>query len=106
MTEAKKESTFELVKRIVKENLKVEDESTITMEAGFIDDLKADSLDIVEVIMAFETEFGVEIPDEDVTKIWKSTVKNFDCIFVCTIRICFFSLNLFKTIIKFHYHNT
>ncbi len=69
MTEAKKESTFELVKRIVKENLKVEDESTITMEAGFIDDLKADSLDIVEVIMAFETEFGVEIPDEDAEKI-------------------------------------
>ena len=69
MTEAKKENTFELVKRIVKENLKVEDESTITMEAGFIDDLKADSLDIVEVIMAFETEFGVEIPDEDAEKI-------------------------------------
>jgi len=69
MTEVKKESTFELVKRIVKDNLKVEDDSMITMEAGFIDDLKADSLDIVEVIMAFETEFGVEIPDADAEKI-------------------------------------
>jgi acyl carrier protein len=67
MTEVK--NTFELVKRIVKENLKVEDDAMITMEAGFIDDLKADSLDIVELVMAFESEFGVEIPDEEAEKI-------------------------------------
>ncbi len=62
-------STFDTVKRIVKENLKVEDESLITMEASFIDDLKADSLDTVELVMAFEEEFGCEIPDDEAEKI-------------------------------------
>jgi acyl carrier protein len=46
----------------------------ITPEARFVDDLGADSLDVVELIMAFEEEFGVEIPDEDAEKI--ATVKD------------------------------
>ena len=44
-------------------------ESDVTMESSFIDDLGADSLEIVEFIMALEEEFGLEIPDEDVEKI-------------------------------------
>lgn len=55
---------FEEVRDIVIEQLGVE-ESEVTMEASFLDDLGADSLDIVELIMAFEEEFGMEIPDED-----------------------------------------
>jgi len=55
---------FVKVKDIVIEQLSV-DESEITMDASFLDDLGADSLDIVELIMAFEEEFGLEIPDEE-----------------------------------------
>jgi len=56
-------STIEAqVKKIVVEHLGVE-EDKVVVEASFIDDLGADSLDIVELVMAFEEEFGVEIPD-------------------------------------------
>lgn len=56
-------NTLEKVKAIVVEQLSV-DESEVTPESTFIDDLGADSLDIVELIMAFEEEFNVEIPDD------------------------------------------
>ena len=59
---------FENVKNIVVEQLGA-DENEITMEASFIDDLGADSLDIVELIMALEGEFDLEIPDNDAEKI-------------------------------------
>ena len=59
---------FEKIKEIVVEQLGV-DEDTITMSSSFIDDLGADSLDIVELIMAFEDAFDVEIPDADAEKI-------------------------------------
>ena len=55
---------FDKVKEIIVDKLGVED-GKITMEAKFIDDLGADSLDTVELIMQFEEEFGLEIPDED-----------------------------------------
>ena len=60
-------STFDKVKNITVEQLSVDPEE-VKMESSFIDDLGADSLDIVELIMAFEEEFGVEIPDEFLTK--------------------------------------
>ena len=56
------------VKKIVVDQLGVE-ESEISMESSFIDDLGADSLDIVELIMALEEEFDIEIPDNDAEKI-------------------------------------
>ena len=56
------------VKKIVVEHLGVE-ESKVTDAASFIDDLGADSLDTVELVMAFEEEFGVEIPDDAAEKI-------------------------------------
>lgn len=59
---------FEKVKSIIADQLGVE-ESEIKMESSFIDDLGADSLDIVELIMALEEEFDIEIPDEDAEKI-------------------------------------
>jgi acyl carrier protein len=59
---------FERVKRIIVDQLGV-DESKVTMEARFRQDLEADSLDLVELIMAFEEEFGGEISDEDAQKI-------------------------------------
>ena len=59
---------FEKVKEIIVEQLGVEEEE-ITMESSFIDDLGADSLDIVELIMALEEEFDMEIPDEEAEKI-------------------------------------
>jgi acyl carrier protein len=65
--------TAERVKKIVVEHLGVENEK-VTEEASFIDDLGADSLDIVELVMAFEEEFGVEIPDDAAEKI--GTVKD------------------------------
>ena len=65
--------TSERVKKIVVEHLGVEGEK-VTEEASFIDDLGADSLDIVELVMAFEEEFGVEIPDDAAEKI--ATVKD------------------------------
>lgn len=55
--------TVERVKKIVVENLGV-DEGQVTEAASFIDDLGADSLDTVELVMAFEEEFGIEIPDD------------------------------------------
>ncbi len=59
---------FEKVKEIVVEQLGVE-EDEVTLEASFIDDLGADSLDIVELIMALEEEFDLEIPDKEAEKI-------------------------------------
>ncbi|KXZ70942.1 acyl carrier protein [Acinetobacter venetianus] len=56
------------VKQIIVEQLGV-DEEEVMSNASFLDDLGADSLDIVELIMAFEEEFGFEIPDEDAEKI-------------------------------------
>lgn len=65
--------TADRVKKIVVEHLGVE-EDKVTTDSSFIDDLGADSLDIVELVMAFEEEFSVEIPDDAAEKI--STVKN------------------------------
>ena len=62
------EEIFDKVKEIIIEQLGVT-ESSITMEASFIDDLGADSLDIVELIMALEEEFDLEIPDADAEKV-------------------------------------
>ena len=62
------EEIFEKVKSIIVEQLGVTD-TAVTMEASFIDDLGADSLDIVELIMALEEEFDTEIPDADAEKI-------------------------------------
>ena len=59
---------YEKLKSIVNEQLGV-DEDKITMEATFIDDLSADSLDLVELIMSLEEEFDMEIPDSDAEKI-------------------------------------
>ena len=66
-------STFDKVKAIVVEQLGV-DEAEVTIDSTFIDDLGADSLDIVELIMAFAEEFNVEIPDDVAEKI--KTVKD------------------------------
>ncbi len=61
-------AVFDKVKNIIVDQLSVEDEE-VTMESTFVDDLGADSLDIVELVMAFEEEFDMEIPDEDAEKI-------------------------------------
>ena len=61
-------ATFDKVRDIVVEQLGSEADA-VTLESTFIDDLGADSLDIVELIMAFEEEFNVEIPDEAAEKI-------------------------------------
>ena len=61
-------STFDRVKKVVVEKLEVS-EDEVTLEASFIDDLGADSLDMVELVMGIEAEFDVEIPDEDTEKI-------------------------------------
>ena len=61
-------SIEERVKKIVVEQLGVKEEE-VTANASFVDDLGADSLDTVELVMAFEEEFGIEIPDEDAEKI-------------------------------------
>ena len=66
-------SVEEKVKQIIVEQLGV-DESEVTPTASFIDDLGADSLDTVELVMALEEGFGMEIPDEDAEKI--TTVKD------------------------------
>jgi acyl carrier protein len=58
----------ERVKKIIGEQLGVE-EDEVTLEANFVEDLGADSLDTVELVMALEEEFGIEIPDEDAEKI-------------------------------------
>lgn len=69
----KMSDTAERVKKIVVEHLGVE-EAKVTENASFIDDLGADSLDTVELVMAFEEEFGCEIPDDAAEKI--QTVKD------------------------------
>ncbi len=61
-------ATFEKVREIVVDQLSV-DPDDVAVESTFIDDLGADSLDIVELIMAFEEEFGIEIPDSAAEKI-------------------------------------
>ena len=61
-------ATFERVKKVVVDQLDV-DEEQVTGEASFVEDLGADSLDTVELIMALEEEFDIEIPDEDAEKI-------------------------------------
>ena len=66
-------SVEERVKRIVVEQLGV-DEEEVKTEATFVDDLGADSLDVVELVMALEEEFGLEISDEDAEKL--TTVKH------------------------------
>lgn len=63
-------SKFEEVKKVICEQLGVE-ESAVTEEARFIEDLGADSLDTVELIMAFEDKFDIEISDEDAEKLTK-----------------------------------
>ena len=63
-------SAADKVNSIIAEQLGVE-ASEVTSDASFTDDLGADSLDIVELVMAFEEEFGLEIPDEDAEKIVK-----------------------------------
>ena len=65
-------SVQERVKKIIVEQLGVSDDQ-VTSEASFVDDLGADSLDTVELVMALEEEFDVEIPDDDAEKI--TTVK-------------------------------
>ena len=60
---------FEKVKAIIVEQLSVEDEAKVTLQASFVDDLGADSLDTVELVMALEEEFDIEIPDEAAEKI-------------------------------------
>ena len=61
-------STFDKVKEVIIDKLGV-DESAITEDAHFVNDLGADSLDTVELIMEFEEEFSIEIPDEDAENI-------------------------------------
>ena len=62
------EPVADRVKKIIVDQLGVEEE-TVTPEASFVDDLGADSLDTVELVMELEVEFGIEIPDEDAEKI-------------------------------------
>jgi acyl carrier protein len=70
---AEKDAVFDKVKEIIVDQLGVE-EDEVTPEAHFVEDLGADSLDIVELVMALEEEFGLEIPDEEAEKI--STVND------------------------------
>ena len=67
---ASQEEIFQKLKGIVVEQLGV-DEEDVTMDASFVEDLNADSLDLVELIMSLEEEFGMEISDEDAEKIQK-----------------------------------
>ena len=66
-------STLDRVKKVVVDRLKVS-EDEVTEQASFIDDLGADSLDVVDLVIGFEDEFDVQIPDEDAEKI--QTVKS------------------------------
>ncbi len=68
-----KDDVFARLKELIVELLEI-DESEITMEASFMDDFGADSLDIIELLTAVEEAFGVEIPDEDAGKL--QTVKD------------------------------
>jgi acyl carrier protein len=61
--------TFERVKKIIIEQLSVDKPEKVIPDASFIDDLGADSLDTVELVMALEEEFEIEIPDEEAEKI-------------------------------------
>ena len=63
------ENIFDRVKDVIIEQLGIEDESSVTMTTTFIDDLGADSLDVVELIMALEEEFEMEIPEVEAEKI-------------------------------------
>jgi acyl carrier protein len=65
---ASRDEVFERVKEVLSERLSVE-EADITEEANFQEDLDADSLDLVEMIMELEDQFGIKIPDEDAQKI-------------------------------------
>jgi acyl carrier protein len=65
---ANKEQILEKMKAIIVDQLGV-DEADVTLESNFIEDLGADSLDIVELIMALEEEFEIEVPDEDAEKL-------------------------------------
>ena len=56
---------FEKIRSIISEQLSIDDVDTITLDTSLTEDLEADSLDDVEVIMALEDEFGIEIPDEE-----------------------------------------
>ncbi len=67
------ETILERVKKIIVDQLGV-NEDQVVQDASFVDDLGADSLDTVELVMALEEEFGIEIPDEDAEKI--KTVSN------------------------------
>ena len=61
-------TNFDRVKNIIINTLEIDDGETITMETSIMNDLDADSLDAVEVMMALEDEFDIEIPDEDAEK--------------------------------------
>ena len=63
-------TTFERLKKIIVEQLGV-DEEEVNPQASFVEDLNADSLDLVELIMSLEEEFGMEISDEDAERIQK-----------------------------------
>lgn len=58
-------TTFEKIRKIIADELEIDDIESITMETSIIGDLEADSLDAVEVMMGIEDEFDIEIPDED-----------------------------------------
>ena len=64
-------TTFERVRKILVDQLGDISEDEVTLEASIVDDLGADSLDVVEIVMALEEEFEIEIPDEDAEKIKK-----------------------------------
>ncbi len=62
------------IKKIIIEKLNLDDDTKITLETSFVDDLDADSISLVELIMGLEDEYGIEIEDEDAEKI--KTVKD------------------------------